>query len=78
MWWGGVRINGTDDFVWYTTREPVYGTWHPGEPNGLLQGEDCMLMVANANTYGDAPCSAPFAFVCEFPDQNVTLYKDEL
>ena len=70
VWWGGVRVNGTDDFVWYTTREPVYGTWCEGEPNGLVYGENCIMLEVMNNTYMDISCNGThhLSYVCEFHD----------
>ena len=81
LWWGGVRVEGTENFVWYTTRQPVNGTWLGNEPNGLLTGEDCMMIDLKSNTFMDISCTnnVPLSFVCEFHDQHVTVgNKDEL
>ena len=72
VWWGAVRVEGTDNFVWYTTRQPVYGTWHSGEPNGKNSNpvENCMMMGVKSNTYFDIACAdyiyPTLPYVCEF------------
>ena len=78
-----MRIKGTNDFVWYTSRELVYGAWYSGEPNGLTMGEDCMILNVMTDEYFDIGCNAmPLSYVCEFHDQygseTINIVKDEL
>jgi hypothetical protein len=68
-WLGGSdgQLEGT--WVWADGAALVYDNWHPGEPNDVGNGEDCLELRADG-AWNDAPCSRTKAFVCELPCQD--------